>query len=1073
MVAVRTRNALLSSAFRDLVEYRDAAYEAIERLVGWHCIRMEDFGSRDMDAKTLSHCVAEHADLLIGILGVRYGSSPPGSDLSYSEIEYRAARDKGVPRLMFRVPEDFPLPANLIEADDRRERQQRFRDMVMRERVCDEAHSPQDLAQKIVEAVHNLRPPEFEQPRADYGLVPGEAPDVTVIGTPHERFDSLEEAIASRAAALDGPTVFAANARAVAAVTVGGADAYWFLRNAKSPEWLPRLQRFISNLINQRDEQALWALGDMLEAVGTQAPDLVIDSGLIEELWQAGTRPARAAALRAIQTTGAWSNDRIRPLLERAPEDLEQLPFQSLVFTVTEYGATSPDALDVALAYMESWAESLAAMDRKVGAAIRRRLGRAVGDLIEAQSDAALDRAVRIIDIDVLAGDESEIEGAILLRTPSRWSDERPAIQVRNLLAEAAQDDALRGQVLDALEQLVVADSRAKRLIALNVAKEMPTHATSVLLRAVERPINFLYPTARWVHYLLRHTFPSLDPDERITVEAAVMALPEQIEDEQADMAKARALFALPADGVSQAVARERERLRGILPDLETGADEPAQQSYQAEYRVGLSDEDATAHEIAELLSRPHELVRWLHEQTAARNGDSSDGWYDPLHLRLERVLTDSPEAIEPVAHALLADASRLPEEFFVSVATATRFEAERMADADGVVRIADALEVLASSTVRDQIAPVLGRQWGRMSREAQAKTVELLRSWADPETEPHPTLEQSDAGLAGWSNAVEYGLNTTRGAVATALVDIARQSEAPAQEVLDALMGLAQDPTPAVRAVLAWYLSNLVGRRDLRQWRLQAAQTLLSDFDPRVMPHTRLLLRHLSGEEIEEFGASVARVMLRSGEGSAAAAGFLAALWRLREPSDLTERLLEEVLTSDFAPARAEAAHVFAHNVADGNEWVASECIRRCQSLVHDPDPQVRRPIVIHIDLGATPSPHVLDLVAEFGRDDDPEVLSDLHTLLLREVADEQKRRVQVVAAICEGILANDNEEAQATLLYDAADMLDRIYNLLRESGHDGLALHLLDRACYHCIPAAAPLIDRYAGELEAPDGA
>lgn len=212
---------------------------------------------------------------------------------------------------------------------------------------------------------------------------------------------------------------------------------------------------------------------------------------------------------------------------------------------------------------------------------------------------------------------------------------------------------------------------------------------------------------------------------------------------------------------------------------------------------------------------------------------------------------------------------------------------------------------------------------------------------------------------------------------------------------------------------------------------------------------------------------------MPRFGEGSAEAAGFLASLWRLREPDDLTERLLEEVLASDSAPARAEAAHVFAHNIADSNEWVANECIRRCQALVHDPDPQVRRPIVVHIDVGETPSSPVLDLVAEFGKDDDPEVLSSLHTLLLREVADRSKRRGEVVAAICAGIIANDNEEAQSTLLNSAAHMLGRIYDLLRESGHDGHALRLLDRACFHCIPAAGPLIDRYAQELGAPGGA
>jgi hypothetical protein len=36
----------LSSVARDLEEYREAAYKAVERLCGYHCDKMEDFGAQ-------------------------------------------------------------------------------------------------------------------------------------------------------------------------------------------------------------------------------------------------------------------------------------------------------------------------------------------------------------------------------------------------------------------------------------------------------------------------------------------------------------------------------------------------------------------------------------------------------------------------------------------------------------------------------------------------------------------------------------------------------------------------------------------------------------------------------------------------------------------------------------------------------------------------------------------------------------------------------------------------------------------------------------------------------------------
>ena len=46
------RKVFLSSTGADLRTYREAAYAALHKLDGWHCIRMEDFGARDRDMDT-------------------------------------------------------------------------------------------------------------------------------------------------------------------------------------------------------------------------------------------------------------------------------------------------------------------------------------------------------------------------------------------------------------------------------------------------------------------------------------------------------------------------------------------------------------------------------------------------------------------------------------------------------------------------------------------------------------------------------------------------------------------------------------------------------------------------------------------------------------------------------------------------------------------------------------------------------------------------------------------------------------------------------------------------------------
>ena len=149
------KKVFLSSTSRDLAKYRAAVIEAIERLDGYHCVRMENFGARDWEADSFCRAKVQECDLFVGIVGHLHGSCPPNSAQSYTEREFEAAIAANKPRLMFIAPEDFSFPANLIEADEPRKKQREFRQRASTGRIRDTFTSPEDLAGRVAQAIHN------------------------------------------------------------------------------------------------------------------------------------------------------------------------------------------------------------------------------------------------------------------------------------------------------------------------------------------------------------------------------------------------------------------------------------------------------------------------------------------------------------------------------------------------------------------------------------------------------------------------------------------------------------------------------------------------------------------------------------------------------------------------------------------------------------------------------------------------------------------------------------------------------------------------------------------------------
>src|ERR1035438_10306862 len=150
--------AFLSSTGADLREYREKAFEAIQKLDHWKCVRMEDFGARDQSVGEFCREMAKKCDLFVGIIGHRFGDGPKGSKESFTHREYRAAVEAGKSRLLFLAPDDFPVPANLLEAMGKTKAQLQFRKELRdsKEKILSIGFtSPDQLAGQIVTAVYN------------------------------------------------------------------------------------------------------------------------------------------------------------------------------------------------------------------------------------------------------------------------------------------------------------------------------------------------------------------------------------------------------------------------------------------------------------------------------------------------------------------------------------------------------------------------------------------------------------------------------------------------------------------------------------------------------------------------------------------------------------------------------------------------------------------------------------------------------------------------------------------------------------------------------------------------------
>jgi hypothetical protein len=104
----------------------DGAEEAINSVDGAKALHMGFFPAADVPPASYSIEQLEKADVFVAVIGFDYGSTVPGEDRSYTELEFESATELGKERLIFLLdPAGAPLAAQ--DADRADPRQLRFR----------------------------------------------------------------------------------------------------------------------------------------------------------------------------------------------------------------------------------------------------------------------------------------------------------------------------------------------------------------------------------------------------------------------------------------------------------------------------------------------------------------------------------------------------------------------------------------------------------------------------------------------------------------------------------------------------------------------------------------------------------------------------------------------------------------------------------------------------------------------------------------------------------------------------------------------------------------------------------
>ncbi len=149
----KKHQVFISSTYTDLVEERK---KVLDVLLMADCIPagMEAFIATDVEQFQVIKKVIDLCDYYVLILGMRYGSINPDTGLSYTEMEYEYAKEKGIPTLVFAIDEGVDLDESKRETNrEKSKKLKAFRNKVLSNRMACIWKSCEDLVGKVAVSI--------------------------------------------------------------------------------------------------------------------------------------------------------------------------------------------------------------------------------------------------------------------------------------------------------------------------------------------------------------------------------------------------------------------------------------------------------------------------------------------------------------------------------------------------------------------------------------------------------------------------------------------------------------------------------------------------------------------------------------------------------------------------------------------------------------------------------------------------------------------------------------------------------------------------------------------------------
>ena len=143
----------VSSTFTDLQEERK---KILDILLMADCIPagMEAFVAADVEQFEVIKKVIDLCDYYVLIIGKRYGSLHPETGISYTEMEYDYAIEKGIPVLVFALDPSVEVTAEKQESDPiKAQKLQAFRTKAMNNRLASVWLTRDDLTGKLAVSI--------------------------------------------------------------------------------------------------------------------------------------------------------------------------------------------------------------------------------------------------------------------------------------------------------------------------------------------------------------------------------------------------------------------------------------------------------------------------------------------------------------------------------------------------------------------------------------------------------------------------------------------------------------------------------------------------------------------------------------------------------------------------------------------------------------------------------------------------------------------------------------------------------------------------------------------------------